>query len=158
MQWHVSSEDGVMRHLVDSKAWKEFDQQFPSFAVDACNARPGLVADGLNPFANMAIPYSMRPVVLTTYNLTLWLCMKESYLMLMLLIPGPSSPGKDIHVLLCPLVDELNELWSEQVVVRDSMTAKNFKLRATLLWTTNDFPARSSLSGWSGQGYKACPI
>ncbi|GJT45229.1 putative reverse transcriptase domain, ribonuclease H-like domain, aspartic peptidase domain protein [Tanacetum coccineum] len=26
-----------------------------------------------------------------------------------------------------------------------------------VLWTINDFPARSSLSGWSGQGYKACP-
>ncbi|KAM6574759.1 hypothetical protein CsatA_023086 [Cannabis sativa] len=30
-------------------------------------------------------------------------------------------------------------------------------MRAALLWTINDFPARSSLSGWSGQGYKACP-
>ncbi|GKG42266.1 hypothetical protein Tco_0476564, partial [Tanacetum coccineum] len=26
-----------------------------------------------------------------------------------------------------------------------------------ILWTINDFPARSSLSGWSEQGYKACP-
>ena len=30
-------------------------------------------------------------------------------------------------------------------------------MKAALLWTKNDFPARSSLSGWSGQGYKACP-
>ncbi|GKF82627.1 zinc finger, PHD-type containing protein, partial [Tanacetum coccineum] len=30
-------------------------------------------------------------------------------------------------------------------------------MRAMVLWTINDFPARSSLSGWSGQGYKACP-
>ncbi|GJV56669.1 Myc-type, basic helix-loop-helix domain-containing protein [Tanacetum coccineum] len=30
-------------------------------------------------------------------------------------------------------------------------------MKATLLWTINDFPARSSLSGWSGQGYYACP-
>nr|GFB85089.1 hypothetical protein [Tanacetum cinerariifolium] len=30
-------------------------------------------------------------------------------------------------------------------------------MRALVLWTINDFPARSSLSGWSGQGYKACP-
>ncbi|KAL5583461.1 hypothetical protein UlMin_015903 [Ulmus minor] len=30
-------------------------------------------------------------------------------------------------------------------------------MRAALLWTVNDFPARSSLSGWSVQGYKACP-
>ena len=25
-----------------------------------------------------------------------------------------------------------------------------------LLWIINNFPARSSLSGWRGQGYKAC--
>nr|GFB34412.1 hypothetical protein [Tanacetum cinerariifolium] len=29
-------------------------------------------------------------------------------------------------------------------------------MRAMVLWTINDFPARSSLSGWSRQGYKAC--
>ena len=61
--------------------------------------------------------------------------------MLTLLILGPSLPRKDIDVFLCPLVDELKDLWSEGVVVRDSKTAKNFK------WTINDFPARSSLSG-----------
>ena len=68
---------------------------------------------------------------------------------------APSSPGKDIDIFLFPLVDKLKELWSKGVVVRDSMTAKNFKLRAALLWTISDFPARSSLSGWSGQGYNA---
>ncbi|GKA85231.1 hypothetical protein Tco_0806885 [Tanacetum coccineum] len=29
-------------------------------------------------------------------------------------------------------------------------------MRAMVLWTINDFLARSSLLGWSGQGYKAC--
>ena len=30
-------------------------------------------------------------------------------------------------------------------------------MRAMLLMIVNDFPAHSSLSGWSGQGYLACP-
>ncbi|GKA05770.1 zinc finger, PHD-type containing protein [Tanacetum coccineum] len=30
-------------------------------------------------------------------------------------------------------------------------------MRVMVLLTINDFPAQSSLSGWSGQGYKACP-
>nr|GFC50629.1 hypothetical protein [Tanacetum cinerariifolium] len=55
----------------------------------------------------------------------------ESYFMLTLLIPGPKSPGKDIDVYLRPLIDDLK--------------------------TINDFPDRSSLYEWSGQGYKACP-
>ncbi|GJZ88542.1 protein kinase, ATP binding site-containing protein [Tanacetum coccineum] len=36
-------------------------------------------------------------------------------------------------------------------------TGHKFNMRAMVLWTINDFSARSSLSGWSRQGYKACP-
>nr|GFA38668.1 hypothetical protein [Tanacetum cinerariifolium] len=44
----------------------------------------------------------------------------------------------------------------------DGRALKNFDtkpevLRAMVLWTINDFPALSSLFGWSGQRYKACP-
>nr|GEX81271.1 hypothetical protein [Tanacetum cinerariifolium] len=39
----------------------------------------------------------------------------------------------------------------------DVATGQKFNMRAMVLWTINDFPARSSLCGWSGQGYKACP-
>ncbi|GKB42143.1 hypothetical protein Tco_0887085 [Tanacetum coccineum] len=63
---------------------------------------------------------------------------EESSFMLTLLIPGPKSPGKDIDVYLKPLVEELKNLWKKP-------------------GTINDFPARSSLSGWSGQGYFAYP-
>lgn len=83
--------------------------------------------------------------------------MKETSFMLTLLIPGPKSPGKDMDVFLRPLVDELKMLWDEGVQVRDAATNTVFTMRAALLWTINDFPARSSLTGWSGQGYKACP-
>ncbi|GKD90585.1 RNA-directed DNA polymerase, eukaryota, partial [Tanacetum coccineum] len=39
----------------------------------------------------------------------------------------------------------------------DVASGQKFNMRAMVLWTINDFPARSSLSGWSGKGYKACP-
>nr|GFC17980.1 hypothetical protein [Tanacetum cinerariifolium] len=55
----------------------------------------------------------MWPVILTTYNLPPWLCMKESYFMLTFLIPGPKSPGKDIDVKLRPLIDNLKVLWAK---------------------------------------------
>ncbi|XP_021728453.1 uncharacterized protein LOC110695539 [Chenopodium quinoa] len=35
---------------------------------------------------------------------------------------------------------------------------RNFKLRAALLWTINDFPGYAMLSGLSTKGYMACPI
>ncbi|GJW58515.1 hypothetical protein Tco_0105246 [Tanacetum coccineum] len=65
-----------------------------------------------------------------------------------LLILGPKSPGKDIDVYLKPLKDLLALKGVETI---DAATSKTFNMRAMLLWTINDFPARSSLSGWSGQ-------
>ncbi|XP_071705362.1 uncharacterized protein [Rutidosis leptorrhynchoides] len=160
MTWHATgrcNEEGKMRHPIDGLAWKEIDKRYPDFAREHRNIRLGLAADGFNPFGNMNNPYSMWPVILTTYNTPPWICMKESSLMLTMLIPGPKSPGKDIDVYLRPLVDELKILWSEGVVTHDSVTNTYFQMKAMLIWTINDYPARSSLSGWSGQGYKACP-
>nr|GEW68332.1 hypothetical protein [Tanacetum cinerariifolium] len=73
-----------------------------------------------------------------------------------MLIPGPKSPTKDIDVFLQPLIRELQTLWS-RVWTRDVVTCSDFKMKAALLWIINDFPARSSLSGWFWQGYLACP-
>ncbi|GJW18749.1 hypothetical protein Tco_0026185 [Tanacetum coccineum] len=161
MTWHATgkcTEPGKMQHPVDGRAWKDFDTKYPDFAAEPRNVRLGLAADGFNPFRNLSQSYSMWPVILTTYNLPLWLCMKESSFMLTLLIPGPKSPSKDIDVYLRPLIDDLKDLWAKPgVETIDVATGLTFNMRAMVLWTINDFPARSSLFGWSGQGYKACP-
>ncbi|GJS28378.1 putative reverse transcriptase domain, ribonuclease H-like domain, aspartic peptidase domain protein [Tanacetum coccineum] len=44
--------------------------------------------------------------------------------------------------------------WCETI---DVATGLKFNMRAMVLWTINDFPARSSLSGWSGQVTRSCP-
>ncbi|GJW80610.1 uncharacterized protein Tco_0144585 [Tanacetum coccineum] len=159
MTWHAtgqSKEKGKMNHPCDGRAWKYFDMMKPEFSGDARNVRLGLAADGFNPFGMMSQTYSMWPVILTTYNTPPWMCMKETSLMLTMLIPGPKSPAKDIDVYLQPLIKELQELW-KGVWTKDAATGTHFQMKAALLWTINDFPARSSLSGWSGQGYYACP-
>ncbi|GJU43355.1 signal peptide peptidase-like protein 2 [Tanacetum coccineum] len=57
-----------------------------------------------------------------------------------------------------PLVKELKTLWKKPgVKTLDVATNTEFSMRAVLLWTISDFPARSSLSGWSGQDYLAYP-
>ena len=159
MVWHNTgrSEEGTMRHPVDGTAWKHLDTKYFSFSSEPRNVRLALAADGFNPFGNMSSKHSTWPVILTTYNLPPWLCMKESTFMLTLLIPGPKSPGKDMDVFLQPLVEELKHLWQYGERIKDAATNTYFTMKAALLWTINDFPARSSLSGWSGQGYKACP-
>ncbi|CAL1383444.1 unnamed protein product [Linum trigynum] len=161
MRWHKEkrNDDGnLLSHPADSKEWKDFDAEYPWFAADSRSVRLGLASDGFNPFGNMSNSYSMWPVVLTPYNLPPWMCMKEPYLLLTLLIPGPLAPGKDIDVYLKPLVDELQELWLEGTQAYDVHSKCSFKLHAALIWTINDFPAYGNLSGWSTKGYLACPI
>ncbi|GKF70730.1 hypothetical protein Tco_0203787, partial [Tanacetum coccineum] len=155
--WHATekcTEPDNMQHPVDGRAWKNFDTKYPDFAKEPRNVRLGL--DAL--FDNLSQAYSMWPMILATYNLPPWLCMKESSFMLTLLIPDPKSPGKDIDVYLRPLIDDLKDLWAKPgVETIDVATSLKFNMRAMVLWTINDFTARSSLSRWSGQGYKRCP-
>nr|GFC25023.1 hypothetical protein [Tanacetum cinerariifolium] len=128
------------------------------FAAELINVRLRLASAGFNPFGNLSQSYSMWPVILTTYNLPPLLCMKESSFMLTLLIIGPRSSGKDIDIYLRPLIDDLKDLWAKPgVETIDVTTSLKFNMRAMVLWTINDFPARSSLFWWSGKGYRACP-
>nr|GEX93159.1 hypothetical protein [Tanacetum cinerariifolium] len=116
MTWHATGkcmEPGKMQHPVDGRAWKNFD-------------------------TNQS--YSMWPMILTTYNLPSWLCIKESSFMLTLLIPGPKSPGKDIDVYLRPLIDDLKDLWANpRVKTIDVAIGQKFNMRGMVLWTINDF-------------------
>jgi hypothetical protein len=161
MRWHKEGreDDGnTLRHPADSITWKEFDRRYEWFASDSRNVRLGLASDGFNPYGNMSTTYSIWAVMLTVYNLPPWMCMKSQNLMLSLIIPGPSDPGKNIDVYLRPLVDDLKDLWNEGIRVYDASKKETFQLHATLLWTINDFPAYGKLSGWATNGNLACPI
>ncbi|XP_021758007.1 uncharacterized protein LOC110723041 isoform X1 [Chenopodium quinoa] len=159
MTWHhgKKKKDGTMRHPVDGLAWESFDKEFPNFASDPRNVRLGLASDGFQPFANSKTPYSIWPVVLIPYNLPPELCMKQSNLILSMLIPGPKGPGDAIDIYLQPLIEELRDLWDNGVETFDASAQNHFNLRASLMWTINDFPAYAMLSGWSTKGYLACP-
>lgn len=45
-----------------------------------------------------------------------------------MLIPGPTSPGNDIDVLLMPLIVELKELWENGVDTYDVSRKETFKM------------------------------
>ena len=161
IRWHKDkriNEDNVLRHPADSDAWKDFDKKHELFAQDPRNVRLGLASDGFNPFGNMSNAYSIWPVFLVPYNLPPWKCMKDPFLMMSMIIPGPNSLGNDIDIFLQPLIDELKELWEDGFETYDGYTEEKFCLRAALLWTINDFPAYANLSGWSTKGYMACPV
>ncbi|KAL5544923.1 hypothetical protein UlMin_008707 [Ulmus minor] len=160
LRWHFEHKrgDGKMDHPADSAAWELVDDKWPTFASDPRNLRLGLATDGFNPFSNLSSTYSCWPVMLVTYNLPPWLCMKKENIMLSLLIPGPRQPGNDIDIYLQPLIDDLKLLWNEGAIVYDAFDNTNFNLRALLLWTVNDFPAYGNLAGCSTKGKFACPV
>jgi len=100
MTWHQSHHavDGVMVHPSDGEAWKHFNSVHPHSSSESRNVHLGLCTDGFNPFGSFAAPYSCWPVILTVYNLPLGMCMRSEFMFLSMVIPGPSSPGRNIDV------------------------------------------------------------
>lgn len=117
LRWHANNatEDGIMRHPVDSLSWAQVNNKWPEFSSEARNLRLGLSTDGMSPFSLQNTKYSTWPVLLVNYNLPPTQCMKAKNIMVTMLIPGPTAPSNNIDVFLEPLVEDLKELWSEGI-------------------------------------------
>lgn len=83
-----------------------------------------MASDGFSPFRNSQ--HNTWPVILTVYNLPHWMCMKQSYFMIPLIIPGPSQPGNNIDVYLQPLIEELKDLWVDALDTYDASKNETF--------------------------------
>ena len=70
--------------------------------------------------------HSTRPVVLMPYDLPSWMCMKQSYFMLSLLILSPYSPKNNIDIYLQLLIEELIELWDVGLQTYDASKNRIF--------------------------------
>jgi hypothetical protein len=135
-----------MRHPCDGEAWKQFDEDFKDFASEPRNVRLAVATDGFTPFSRDAAPYSCWPVFVTPLNLPPGFIMKTEYIFLALVVPGPEHPGKNLNVLMQPLVDELLSLWNG-VETYDAYRKKDFTMRVAYLWSIHDFPAYGNFSG-----------
>ncbi|XP_023632701.1 uncharacterized protein LOC111828600 [Capsella rubella] len=159
MRWHADhlEKDGEMCHPSDGEAWKHFHKVHPDFASQPRNVYLGLCTDGFNPFGMSGHNYSLWPVILTPYNLPPEMCMKQEFMFLTILVPGPNHPKRSLDIFLQPLIEELKDLWVNGVEAYDISTKENFLLKAVLMWTISDFPAYGMLSGWTTHGRLACP-
>ncbi|XP_026417264.1 uncharacterized protein LOC113312741 [Papaver somniferum] len=159
MIWHYKAQKDVniMRHPVDSIAWRCADNFCPEFSKEARNVTLGIATDGFNPNGCFGLNYSCCPVILCSYNLPPSMYMKREFSMLCFLILGPRAPGKYIDVYLKPLIEELKELWNDGIMTFDSFTNSEFLLKTRFLWVIHDFPALGTLSGCVTHGYYACP-
>ncbi|GJX94157.1 putative transposon, En/Spm-like protein [Tanacetum coccineum] len=152
--------DGVLRHPVDSQAWRTIDEKFPKIAKDSRNLQLGISADGveLTPVdVNTGNRHhNVWPVLTVIYNLPPWLCMKRKFINLSVLISG--YPGNDIDVFLEPLVDDLHTLIEIGVDTYDASTKDNFNLCVIVLWTINYYPALGTLCGCPYSKFKGCIV
>jgi hypothetical protein len=73
--------------------------------------------------------------------------MRPEFMFLSMVIPGLSSPVRNIDVCLRPLIDELAQLWSSGALTYDISRKQNFLMRAALMWIINDFPVYGMLFG-----------
>ena len=147
---------------MDSPQWHFIDENFQSFNRDERNVRMGLALDGVNPHSFQSSKHSVWPLMMVMYNLPPYLLMKRFFICLTMIIPGPNSLSEDtIDVFLQPLVCELKKLWVGVQAIDMSEPpgpSHNFNLRSMLIWTINDYPAYTLISGQVEKGYAGCPI
>ncbi|XP_015694304.1 uncharacterized protein LOC102720804 isoform X1 [Oryza brachyantha] len=97
MTWHKHGHryhPNKMVHPADGEAWKQFDRDFPNFALEARNVKIAVATDGFNPFGMGAASYTCWPVFVIPLNLPPGVCMQKHNVFLSLIIPGPEYPGK----------------------------------------------------------------
>jgi hypothetical protein len=116
----------MLRHPTNGLQWRKIERDYPDFAGGTRNLRFGLSTDGMNPFGEQSCSHSTWPVTLCIYNLRPWLCMKQKFIMMPVLIQGPKQPGNDIDVYLRPLIDELlshPKIWNVKIKIIGTMFA-----------------------------------
>ena len=161
MRWHKEGrkkKPNKLRYPADAIQWGNIDSHYGWFADDCRNIRFAMSTDGVNPFGNQSSTHSTCRVVLSIYNLPPWLCKKQKYMMLTILVSGPKQPGDLIDVYLSPLVDDLKIHWKPGgKEVWDEFHCEHFTLHGMLFTTINDNPTHRNLSGQSKRKGEACP-
>jgi hypothetical protein len=159
LRWHDEGrkdlkKDGKFRHPTDAAQWGNINNNFPWFDEDVRSIRFDMSTDGVNPFGNQSSTHRTWHVVLSLYNLPPWLCKKQKYMMLTILVSGPKQPSDRIDVYLMPLVDVLKILWKPDVKeVWDEYKREEFTMHTMLFTTINDNPTHCNLSSqskWKG--------
>jgi hypothetical protein len=69
----------------------------------------------------------------------------------------PNSPSQNIDIYLWLLIDELKQLWSSMTLTYNVSRKQNFQMKATLIWTINDFSVYGIIFCWSTHEKLACP-
>ncbi|XP_055961459.1 uncharacterized protein LOC130015401 [Mercurialis annua] len=154
MTWHTEHEmeDEKMCHPSDSPAWKWFSGLHTDFADETRNIILGLCTDGFQAFGCYGTQYSSWPVIVTPYNLPHGMRMKDEFMFLTILVPGPGNPKNHMDIFLQPLIAELNQLWESGIRTKIGMSALYGKYRG--IHVAREWTGDEVLAEVDGLGYK----
>jgi hypothetical protein len=91
------------------------------------------------------------------YNIPPNKCLKQGFIFVALAILGPKHPKNKINIFLCPLFEELKELW-KGADAYDSLLKCRFNLRVIYLWSIHDYLAYDIFASWCIHSRHNCPI
>lgn len=94
IRWHGEEQrrDRILRHPVDASQWRTIYTMFYNNIDKQLRlVLFGFSTYGMNPFDMVWTNHSTRPMMLYTWNLPPWLCMKRLYIMMLILIQGQNN-------------------------------------------------------------------
>ena len=141
----------IMWDIHHSPIWKELYSNDGYFAGDKLGMSLAFEMDGVNPFHNIGVQYSMTPMMLTILNLPRHIRNTFRHISLVGIIPGNGRcEAKNIDPYVEVLVDELLYL-SQSSITRDYQQAP-VEIKLKLLLHVLDYPGMSKLFNQHGSG------
>jgi hypothetical protein len=106
--------------------------------------------------------WSLWLMLLVNYNIPPWLTTKRHFMMLSLIILGPTIfiTSEQFDKFIEPLVEELKTLWDVGVNIRDTGQFNGMgqcNMKVILMWTMHDLPTYGIVVGLVTKGYRGCP-
>ena len=141
----------LMWDIQDSPVWKELYSKEGYFMANNSGVSFALEMDGVNPFHNVGIQYSMTPIMLTLLNLPRNIRNEFSNIFLVGIIPGNGcSEVTKIDPYLEILVDELLYLTKCKVV--DAYQKAPVDIKIKVLLYVLDYPGLCKMFNQQGSG------
>ena len=79
---------------------KYFNRTYPEFSEESLNVRLGLSTNRFASHGQYGRTYSYWLLILTSYNLSLGMCISSEYMFITMVVLGPSNPKRLVEELL----------------------------------------------------------
>ena len=149
-------DDDYMYDIHDSPAWREAYASTGQFEGDSRAVAFAMCTDGVNPYSQNRISYSMWPIVMTLLNLPRRIQYSFSSLFLVGIVPGTGTKEpQSLEPYLEIVVDEILAL-SDRTLY-DAYAKAPFSMKINVLLYTLDYPGIGKVFSTLGSGaYQGC--